>query len=71
MLTYRLIHALLDDDEGISTDAYDALINWLACEVSLQLADQVNDAVRATDGRWYLPEGTVLSPPNPTPMETK
>jgi hypothetical protein len=61
MLTYRLIHALLDNDEGISTEAYDALINWLACEVSLQLAEQIQDVVEATDGRWYLPEGTDLS----------
>ena len=31
MLTYRLIYALLDDEDGISSEAYDALLNWLAC----------------------------------------
>jgi hypothetical protein len=73
MLTYRLIHALLDDDEGISTEAYDALINWLAChkDGSLQLAEQIQDVVEATDGRWYLQEGFDLSLPNPAPVETK
>jgi hypothetical protein len=62
MLTYRLIHALLDDDHGISSEAYDALINWLAChkDGSLQLAERITDVAEATDGRWYIPEETDL-----------
>jgi hypothetical protein len=73
MLTYRLIHALLDDDHGISDEAYDALINWLSCHKNgcLELAERITDVARATEGRWYIPEGADLSLPDPAGMETK
>ena len=73
MLTYTLIHALLDDDHGISGEAYDALLNWLAChkDGSLQLAERITDVAESTDGRWYIPEGADLSLPDPGRMEVK
>ncbi|MAK20543.1 MAG: hypothetical protein CMA05_04440 [Euryarchaeota archaeon] len=73
MLTYRLIRALLDDDHGISTEAYDALLNWLACHKngSPELAERITDAAEATDGRWYIPEGADLSLPDPGRMGVK
>ena len=73
MLTYRLIHALLDDDHGINDEAYDALINWLACHKDgcLELAERIIDVAQATDGRWYIPEGTDFSLPTPSGLEVK
>ena len=49
MLTYQLIHALLDDDHGISSEAYDALLNWLACHKngSPELADRMPHEMRS------------------------
>jgi len=60
MLTYRLIHALLDDEDGISCEAYDALLNWLAChkDGSPELAELITDVAKAANGRWYIPKGT-------------
>lgn len=60
------IIALLDDDEGISNDAYDALRGFVSSlgkthESHKQTVDeQCGDiwrAVEATQGRNYLPEG--------------
>lgn len=45
---------LLDDDEGITEEAYKALLDVMP-EESLALA--LNKEVEATDGRFYLPEG--------------
>ena len=60
MLTYRLIHALLDDEDGISSEAYDALLNWLCChkDGSPELAELITDVAKAANGRWYIPKGT-------------
>ena len=75
MLTYRLIHALLDDSRGISAEAYDALINWLACHKNgcLELAERITDVAWSSDidGRWYIPEGADLSLPGPGRMGLK
>ena len=72
-MTERLIRALLDDDHGISTDAYDALMNWLSCHRagSLELAERISEVAEATDGRWYIPEGVDLSLPDPGRMGVK
>ena len=48
---------LLDDDEGITEDAYGALLDILPESLALAL----NKEVEATDGRFYLPEGHSLS----------
>jgi len=72
MLTH-LIQTLLDDDHGISTEAYDALMNWLLCHKhgSVELANLISDAAEACDGRWFIPEGTNLNLPDPGRMEVK
>ena len=73
MLTYQLIHALLDDDHGISSEAYDALLNWLACHKngSPELAVRITEVAKAADGRWYIPEGSPLRLPDPGRMGVK
>jgi hypothetical protein len=73
MLTYKLINTLLDDDDGISGEAYDALLNWLCChkDGSPELAGLITDAAKAIDGRWFIPEGTNLRLPDPGRMGLK
>jgi len=76
MLTYRLIYALLDDEHGISCEAYDSLINWLAChkDGSLELAERISARAKSSDGRFYVPEGTagnLLSLGFPDGLEVK
>jgi len=73
MLTYRLIHALLDDEDGISGEAYDALLNWLCChkDGSPELAERITDAAKAANGRWYIPEGADLRLSDPGRMGVK
>ena len=48
----NLAVCLLDDDEGITGDAYKALLDVLPEPLALAL----NKEVDATDGRFYLPE---------------
>lgn len=43
---------LLDSDEGITEDAYAALLDILPEHIALEL----NRQVKATDGMFYLPE---------------
>jgi len=75
MLTYRLIHALLDDDQGIESEAYDALLNWLCChrDGSPELAERITDVAKVdlSSGRWYIPEGSSLRLPDPGRMGVK
>ena len=73
MLTYRLIHALLDDDQGIEREAYDALLNWLCChkDGSPELAERITDVAKAIQGRWYIPEGSDLRLHDPGRMGLK
>lgn len=47
---------LLDDEDGITEDAYAALLDVLPEKLALAL----NKEVKATDGRFYLPEGHTL-----------
>jgi len=64
MLAYRLIHALLVDDRGISGEVYSALINWLTNHKngSTELAERITCVAREIEGRWYVPEGTMFKP---------
>ena len=75
MLTYRLIHALLDDDQGIEREAYDALLNWLSChkDGSPELAERITDVAKVdlSNGRWYIPEGSDLRLHDPGQMGLK
>ena len=78
MLTYQLIHALLadwDDRDGISSDAYDALLNWLLChkDGSPELASRISDVAwfGMGSGRWYVPKGADFSLPDPGRMGVK
>ncbi len=53
----NLAVALLDDDGGISEDAYAALLDCLPEDAALEL----NKEVDANDGRFYLPESHGLN----------
>ncbi len=44
---------LLDDEDGITEEAYVALLDVLPQDLALEL----NRETKATDGRFYLPEG--------------
>ena len=70
MLTYQLIQILLDDDQGVSTKTYHAILDWLECH-DLALAKRLDLAVDTADDRWFIPEGTDLSPDSPASAETK
>ena len=55
----KVLLALLNDDNGISEDAYKALRELIDSEftiIPLAVRDILN-RVEATDGRFYLPEG--------------
>ncbi|MFY4731195.1 hypothetical protein [Nitrospira sp. BLG_2] len=49
----RLAVLLLDDDDGITEEAYQALLDVLPEPLALEL----NKLVDAVDGRFYLPSG--------------
>jgi hypothetical protein len=70
MLTYQLIQILLDDDQGVSTEAYNAILCWLE-DHDLPLAKRLDSVIDAADDRWFIPEGTDLSPIGPVSMEVK
>lgn len=73
MLT-NLIQTLLDDDHGISTEAYDALLSYLSeSEVGYvnALAKRISDVAEAIDGRWFIPEGSDLRPTDFSRMGVK
>ena len=73
MLTYRLIYALLDDEDGISSEVYDALLNWLACHKDgcSELAERITDVAKAANSRWYIPRGAKLFLSDPGRMGVK
>ena len=57
---------LLDDENGISELAYDALLDMLSAQDALEL----NKQAKATDRRFYLPkEHTLASWRIPSPYE--
>ena len=51
----NLITNLLDDDEGITSDAYSALLDYLASIGEHFLIEEVNNMVKSSDGRYYFP----------------
>ena len=71
MLTYQLIQTLLDDDQGVSTKAYNAILDWLEGH-DLALAKKLDSVVDTADDRWFIAQGTDLSPAHNSPaMEAK
>ena len=49
------ITKLLDDDEGISSEAYASLLDYLAELGEFELLEELNNKVDATDNRYYFP----------------
>ena len=49
------INKLLDDDEGISSEAYAALLDYLADINEFELLEELNNKVDSTDNRYYFP----------------
>ena len=64
MFAYRLIHALLDDANGMSSEVYHALINWLTNHEngSPEMAKKISEKASVIDGRWHVPDGTLYKP---------
>ena len=53
----EMIRNLLDDDEGISSESYSSLLNYLAAIDENGLLEEVNNSVEANNGRYYFPVG--------------
>jgi hypothetical protein len=53
----ELIENLLDDDEGISSEAYSSLLNYLATINEPGLIEEVNNQVKSANGRYYFQRG--------------
>jgi len=70
MLTYQLIQIILDDDQGVSTEAYNAILIWLEGH-DLPLAKKIDSVIDTADDRWFIARGTDLSPDSPVSMEAK
>lgn len=47
---------LLDDDDGISTPAWETLKQMLEDDPEVWNEDII-EAIKVQDGRWYLPKG--------------
>ena len=64
MFAYRLIHALLDDASGMSSEGYHALINWLTNHEngSPEMARKISEKASVIDGRWHVPDDTLYKP---------
>ncbi len=58
----NLIANLLDDDEGISSGAYSALLDYLASIGEHSLIEEVNNMVSVTDDRYYFPSSPQWQP---------
>lgn len=50
----KLCNALLDDDHGISNDAYWSLIKYLESIDRQDLIDRISEYVKETEGRRYV-----------------
>lgn len=50
----ELIENLLDDDEGISSESYSSLLEYLASVNEMSLIEEVNNRVKSSDGRYYF-----------------
>jgi hypothetical protein len=55
-----LTNSLLATDEGITGEQYRRLLELLSCVLTLSKVADLKKAVRATDGRFYLPKGMTL-----------
>jgi len=52
----QLIEKLLNDDDGISHDAYIALINYLNQIERKDLVKEITSKTVSADGRFFFPE---------------
>ena len=50
----QLIETLLNDDDGISTEAYSALLELLNGLGETKLLEEVNNRVKSSNGRYYF-----------------
>ena len=50
----QLIENLLNDDEGISSEAYSSLLEYLNELGETDLLEDVNNRVRSCNGRYYV-----------------
>ena len=57
MALKELIENLLDDDEGISSEAYSSLLSYLATINEMDLIEEINNRVKSSNGRYYFPRG--------------
>tara|TARA_A100001391_G_C4835320_1_gene215352 strand:- start:75 stop:296 length:222 start_codon:yes stop_codon:yes gene_type:complete len=57
MALKELIENLLDDDEGISSEAYSSLLSYLATINEMNLLEEINNRVKTANGRYYFPRG--------------
>ncbi len=58
----ELINKLLDNADGISSEAYGALLDYLASIGEYDLIAEVNNRVECTDDQYYFPLGPEWSP---------
>ena len=56
----QLIEKLLNNDEGISVEAYGALLDYIAELGEYDLIADVNNRVMSTNGRYYFPYQIVI-----------
>ena len=52
----QLIEKLLNDEDGISSDAYTKLIEYLTEIDRVDLVRQVSKKANSSNGRFYYPE---------------
>lgn len=57
-----LINNLLDNDDGISSEAYGALLDYLASIGEDELLAEVNNKVKCTDDKYYFALGPEWEP---------
>ena len=59
----HLINMLLDDDHGLSTEAFTALVEYVdAADISAEERTRLHsilECCNVQDDRWHLPEGGV------------
>jgi len=48
------IFNILDDDEGISEEAYDSLLNYLQTIGEMELMGEITSLVKSCSGRRYI-----------------
>lgn len=57
-----LTNDLLGSDEGIRESTYHALIHMLSFAMPPSEVERLKTMVRATDGKFYFPEGVFFEP---------